>query len=100
MITIDKIRYDLANSPIGSVQYIGLAPHPSGDITKQVYTASLFARDKATIEKLVEDYKQFGWSPWIVGTMEDIPAAYLYFEVSKIGPDNLKKLIEFEKRNL
>lgn len=81
MITPEQIREDLANSPNKTILYDnGFNGHP-GDGQGKYRSLSLFAETSKALDSLVEDYKAYGWSVWIKGTMAGIPAAYLYREV-------------------
>lgn len=82
MITPNSIRYDLSHAPTNVVTYNhGFSAHP-GDKNITVRALSLFAESKTLLEEAVKSYQGYGWSAWIVGTMEGIPAAYLYKELT------------------
>lgn len=59
--------------------YEGVVKHP-GD-SRQVYGCHLFAKNNKILEEMVTWYQSIGWQAWIVGTNDNIPAAYLYKEI-------------------
>lgn len=78
---INQIKQDLANSSNGTtIHNHGFSSHP-WDESITVHGVLLFAETSGSLRKLVCDYQSYGWSIWIEGKMDGIPAAYLYREM-------------------
>ena len=63
------------------VDYVYIDDHP-GNESRQVLGLYLFAQIKQDLEKIVKKYEDEGWNLWIIGAIKDVPAAYLYKEIS------------------